>query len=71
MVDAQSGVKIPVRDRAETVAALAAAFWRLADSPQLRRDLALAARERSLAKFRWAAKRELLEATYARLLMKR
>jgi len=68
MVDANSGVKIPVRDRAETVAALAAAIARLQALPELRRALARAARERAFAQFRWEAKAQLLTTTYHRLL---
>jgi glycosyltransferase involved in cell wall biosynthesis len=68
MVDANSGVKIPVRDRAETVAGLAAAIARLQALPALRLALARAARERALAHFRWEAKARILNATYQRLL---
>ena len=68
MVDAASGVKIPVRDREETVAALAAAIARLQALPELRLTLARAARTRALTHFRWQAKAELLHATYQRLL---
>lgn len=68
MVDANCGVKIPVRDRAETVAGLAAAIARLQALPTLRRALAGAARERALAHFRWDAKARVLNTTYQRLL---
>ena len=68
MVDANSGVKIPVRDHAETVAGLAAAIARLQALPALRLALARAARERALAHFRWEAKARVLNATYQRLL---
>src|SRR5439155_358140 len=56
MVDENSGVKIPVRRRAETVAALAAAIARLRDQPEWRALLARAGRERALAQFRWETK---------------
>jgi glycosyltransferase involved in cell wall biosynthesis len=68
MVDEHSGVKIPVRDRAETVASLAAAIARLNASPELCLALARAARERALRLFRWDAKAALLNTTYQRLL---
>ena len=68
MVDASCGVKIPVRDRAETVAALAAAIARLQALPELRQTLARAARARALSHFRWDAKAALLSSTYQRLL---
>jgi glycosyltransferase involved in cell wall biosynthesis len=68
MVDASSGVKIPMRDRAETVAALAASFARLKALPDLRRALARAAQERAQTHFRWETKRALLVSTYQRLL---
>lgn len=45
MVDAASGVKIPVRNGEETVAALAAAIARLQALPELRLTLARAARD--------------------------
>jgi glycosyltransferase involved in cell wall biosynthesis len=68
MVQAGSGVKIPVRARAETVAALAATFARLKASPDLRLSLARGGRERALALFRWEAKAALLESCYQRLI---
>ncbi len=71
MVDAGSGVKISVRNRAETVAALAAAFSRLKDLPELRRLLGQAGQKRVREHFRWDAKRALLESTYQQLLSRR
>lgn len=68
MVDGSSGVRIPVRDREETVAALGAAIERLRALPELRLALAQAARERALANFGWDAKGNLLRSTYGRLL---
>jgi glycosyltransferase involved in cell wall biosynthesis len=68
MVDANSGVKIPVRYHAETVAGLAAAIARLQALPALRLALARAARERAFAYFRWEAKAQVLTATYQKLL---
>ncbi len=68
MVDAGSGIKIPVQNRAETVAAIAAAIVRLKGSPQLRLALARAARARAMKLFRWDAKAALLVETYQRLM---
>jgi glycosyltransferase involved in cell wall biosynthesis len=68
MVDEQSGIKIPVTSPEHTVPALGAALRRLQQDPALRTILAGAARKRAEARFRWQAKRELLEATYRSLL---
>jgi glycosyltransferase involved in cell wall biosynthesis len=68
MVDSQSGIKISVSTPQETVSAFAAALVRLQQQPELRASLASAARARAEALFRWQAKRELLEATYRRLV---
>jgi glycosyltransferase involved in cell wall biosynthesis len=68
MVDARSGIKIPVRAREETVAALADAITRLKEQPALRRELARAGRERAWRLFRWEAKAALLAACYQRLI---
>ncbi len=68
MVDAQSGMKIPVGSPAQTVHAFASALRQLQHDAALRATLARAARKRAEAQFRWQAKRELLEATYRRLL---
>lgn len=68
MLDASSGIKIPVRDRAETVAGLAAAVARLQALPALRQELARAGRARALACFRWETKGRLLRETYHQLL---
>jgi glycosyltransferase involved in cell wall biosynthesis len=67
MVDAESGVKIPVGKRDETVAAFSAALVRLKDSAELRLRIARAARERALKLFRWDARAALLQSTYERL----
>ena len=67
MVDARSGVKIPVQHREETVRKMAAAIMRL-HSAQTRAELAQAARDRALKLFRWEAKGALLASTYQRLL---
>ena len=68
MLDASSGVKIPVRDRAETVAGIAAAVARLQALPTLRQELGRAARARALACFGWEAKGRQLRETYQKLL---
>jgi len=68
MVDASSGVKIPLRDRGETVATLAASFARLKVLPDLRRALGRAGQERARNLFRWDTKRTLLVSTYQQLL---
>ena len=71
MVDSHSGMKIPVSTPQKTVAAFAGALVRLKREPALRAALATAARARAEATFRWQAKRELLEATYERLIQPR
>jgi glycosyltransferase involved in cell wall biosynthesis len=68
MVDERSGIKVPVSSPKETISALAAALARLQRDPALRSTLASAARTRAGAMFRWQSKRELLEATYRRLI---
>jgi glycosyltransferase involved in cell wall biosynthesis len=68
MVDSQSGIKIPVLSPEQTVRAFAVALVQLQREPGLRASLAHAARARVEAIFRWQAKRELLEATYRRLV---
>ncbi len=68
MLDASSGVKIPVRDRAETIAGLAAAVARLQALPSLCQELGRAGRARALACFRWEAKGRQLRAVYQKLL---
>ena len=67
MVDADSGVKIPVRSRDETVAAFGQAIVRLKDSAELRLSIARAARARAIKLFRWDARAALLQTTYERL----
>ena len=67
MVDSESGVKIPVGTRDETVVSFAAALIRLKESPDLRLRLARAARERAVKLFRWDARAVLLQQTYERL----
>jgi glycosyltransferase involved in cell wall biosynthesis len=67
MVDADSGLKVPVRRRAETVAGLVAAIVRLHGSAELRLQLARAARKRAHDLFRWHAREELLRRTYEQL----
>jgi glycosyltransferase involved in cell wall biosynthesis len=68
MVDGKSGVKIAVSNPQETVKAFAAALVRLKAEPEWRASLAAAARVRAKQMFSWAAKRELLEKTYRRLI---
>jgi glycosyltransferase involved in cell wall biosynthesis len=68
MVDASSGLKIPVVNPRETVPAFAQALASLARDPERRASLAAAARTRVELLFRWQSKRELLEATYNRLI---
>ena len=68
MVDGQSGIKVPVPSPEKTVGAFASALQRLGDDAALRETLARAGRARAETHFRWQAKRELLEATYRRLL---
>ena len=68
MVTEDSGVKIPVQDPAQTVAALEAAFTRLRAEPAWRASLAARAAARIAEEFTWEAKRRVLEATYTRLL---
>jgi glycosyltransferase involved in cell wall biosynthesis len=68
MVDEQSGWKIPVRDRSETIAGLGAAISQMRAAPEKRLAIAIAARARALKLFRWAARAELLRTTYQRLM---
>ena len=68
MVDDCSGIKVPVSTPAETSRAFGAALVRLQREPSLRAALAMAARARAETHFRWEAKRQLLEATYGRLI---
>jgi glycosyltransferase involved in cell wall biosynthesis len=68
MVDETCGVKIPVTNPADTVRELAAAFHRLHTEPARRAQLGANAAGRARRDFTWAAKRAVLEATYARLL---
>jgi len=70
MLDAQSGVKIPVTTAEETVQRFGAALAQLRRTPALRQQLAEAARQRAEACFRWQSKRELLERTYSSLIRK-
>jgi glycosyltransferase involved in cell wall biosynthesis len=67
MVDADSGVKIPVGTRDETVLNFAAALIRLRESAEFRLRLARAARARAVKLFKWDARAELLRQTYERL----
>jgi len=66
-VDAESGVKISVGTRDETVAAFGQAIVRLKDSAELRLSIARAARTRAVKLFRWDARAALLQTTYERL----
>ncbi len=68
MVDAESGYKIAVRDRAVTVTGLAAAIAELRGSPERGLAMAQAARARVLSLFRWDTRAELLKQTYQRLI---
>lgn len=68
IVDAESGVKVPVTTPEETVEAFARALVRLRNEPAWRVALGQRAAERAQAQFTWASKRAVLEETYARLL---
>lgn len=68
IVDAESGVKVPVTTPDETVEAFAAALLRLRNDPQWRLRLGERAAARARRHFTWAAKRQVLEETYQRLL---
>jgi glycosyltransferase involved in cell wall biosynthesis len=68
MIDAESGIKIPVTNPIQTVPDFAQALMRLKKDPELRARLAVAARRRAESAFRWQAKRALLEETYNRLI---
>jgi glycosyltransferase involved in cell wall biosynthesis len=70
MVDSNSGVKIPVTDPPSTVSAFAQSLAMLARDPQRRAALAAAARSQAESRFRWQAKREILERAYHRLLQR-
>ncbi len=71
MLDADSGIKVPVTTPQETVHAFADALSRLQKDPALRARLGRNAAERTRRLFTWDVKRELLERTYAQLLSAR
>ena len=71
MVEAETGVKIPVTTPERTIEQFAEALVRLRQDPQLRHRLGTAAAQRARDHFTWAVKRRLLEATYHRLLLPR
>ncbi len=68
MVNADSGIKVPVTNPRETVEQFAAGLLRLHSNPGLRFTLAQAARKRAEALFRWETKRELLSKCYLHLI---
>ena len=68
MVDAGSGVKIPITTPDQTIQEFADALVRLRNDPQLRLRLGIEAARRARAHFTWASKRRVLEDTYNRLL---
>jgi glycosyltransferase involved in cell wall biosynthesis len=68
IVDADSGVKVPVTTPEGTVQAFAEALVRLRREPEWRRRLGARAVERARRHFTWATKRAVLEETYQRLL---
>ena len=68
MVDAESGIKVPVTTPQETVRAFGLALKSLQRDPVLRARLAEAARTRAQRLFGWDAKRQVLEETYQSLL---
>lgn len=68
MVDAASGIKIPVDNPDQTVQAMAEAFVKLNENRSLGRSLAEAARSRACNLFRWDEKFRLLQTTYERLI---
>ena len=71
MLDAESGVKVPVTTPRATIQAFADALVRLQNDPQLRARLGVAAARRARTQFTWDSKRRLLEETYTRLLSAR
>jgi glycosyltransferase involved in cell wall biosynthesis len=68
MIDADSGIKIPVSNPVQTISDFAHGILRLERDPELRRRLALAARRRAETLFRWESKRQLLVETYRKLI---
>jgi glycosyltransferase involved in cell wall biosynthesis len=68
MIDANSGLKVPVGTPAETVHDFAVALRRLTQEPGLGPQLAAAARTRALEQFDWSSKRRLLETLYPSLI---
>ena len=68
MVDSNSGVKIPVTNPRATVSAFAKNLAMLARDPERRASLAAAGRIQAESRFRWQAKREILELAYQRLI---
>ena len=71
MVDAASGVRIPVTTPDQTIQAFADALVKLRHDADWRRSLGFEAARRARAHFTWRAKRRVLEETYNRLLAAR
>jgi glycosyltransferase involved in cell wall biosynthesis len=71
MVDAHSGIKIPVRRPEETIRSLAEAFRRLRNEPGFGRALGQAAIERCRREFTWENKRAVLRRVYESVLRAR
>ncbi len=68
IVDADSGIKVPVTTPEQTVQAFAGALLRLRNDPAWRLQLGQRARRRAQEHFTWSAKRAILEETYQHLL---
>lgn len=67
VVDAESGIKIPVHDPDQVIRGLRDAFLRLRDDQELRDRLARRGAARATTKFTWEWKRQLLQRTYSEL----
>jgi glycosyltransferase involved in cell wall biosynthesis len=68
LVTEDSGVKVPATSPEQVVSDLAAAFYKLAYSPELRARLSLGARERVEEHFDWAGKGYWLSELYRQVL---
>ena len=67
VVDAESGIKIPVHDPDQVIRGLRDAFLRLRDDQELRDRLAGHGAARARTQFTWERKRKLLQRTYSAL----
>lgn len=70
-VSEQCGIRITAHNALQTITDLAAAMRRLAEDPQLRRQMGEAARTRATQVFSWQSKVQIFEAAYEKQLLDR